>query len=192
MVHSQGGDTRNLKCSQTDRGVHPGVGLEDRQKGEVSFSPAPTQTDFGHGHRHVFASPNVKLRQQIPGKGGTPFCSPSRATAPPKRDPAAPPCLLSPQAFPAMPDLCDNPSTADTGQASGEPRRRRFFHPARGSEHPRAARPYTPIPHRPARPGHTPRTKPRPPGGAGEVSARGWSPRPGQTPQNPRPGRQHL
>lgn len=82
MVHSQGGDTRNLKCSQTDRGVHPGVGLEDRQKGEVSFPPAPTQTDFGHGHRHVFASPNVKLREQIPGKGGTPSAPPAEPLLP--------------------------------------------------------------------------------------------------------------
>lgn len=125
-------------------------------------------------------------------KGRVPFWSPSRAPLlPAPRDPAAPPCFLSPPAFPAMPDLRDTPRTADIGQASGEPRRRHFLQPARGSEHRRAARPYTPMPHGPARPGYTPRTKRRRPGGAGYVSGRGWNPRPGQTPQNPRPGPQH-
>lgn len=170
----------------------PRSGAGRQAEGRSFLSPSSHPDRLWTRTQTRFRKSQCQTQAANTGKGRDPLCSPSRATAAPKRDPAAPPCLLSPQAFPAMPDLCDNPSTADTGQASGEPRRRHFFHPARGSEHPRAARPYTPIPHRPARPGHTPRTKPRPPGGAGEVSARGWSPRPGQTPQNPRPGRQHL
>lgn len=119
-------------------------------------------------------------------KGRVPLWSPRRAPLlPAPRDLAAPPCFLSPPTFPAMPDLRDTPRTADTRQASGEPRRRHFLHPARGSEHRRAARPYTPMPHGPAWPGYTPRTKRRPRGGAGKCQAGDGSPERDRPPKTP-------
>lgn len=106
----------------------------------------------------------------MPAKGGT-------RSAPPSKAPCSTPL------FPESPSVPRPRGQPQDSRHRPGPGRGDFLPAARGSEHPRALRPYTPSPHRPARPGYTTAAP-----GTGWGRARpGMEPQTGTDPPEPPP-----